>query len=286
LFQFQSDNNQVMDVNEATEFGINLITSLTVTDYIFDFLKNKGCEFDEFNRVSPDCLRKYFFNALCSKYRTHFPLFFSSIGATNSCENIPDSEYNRQFFDKSARAARVCSNYTDGQKEEIYFNESDVSTIVMVMMHSEITVIKWDKNKDNILNPDEVNSAYSIYGPALDGFLVTKPSIIQKFKKQIYQYLIKFEEVPDEKKFKSIWKFIKFLMSFDKDAPATRKTIASVLKAIGDENAKLPTAPQIDCNYLRDPNNIPRASGTFNTSEPELTEDYSGLLKNFVHLIN
>jgi len=75
-------------------------------------------------------------------------------------------------------------------------------------------------------------------------------------------------------------------MDFDKSAPGTRKTIASVLKAVGDENAKLPTAPQIDCNYLRDPNNIPRASGTFSSEEGIDKADYSGLLLNYLNHIN
>lgn len=286
LFQSQSDNNQVMDVNEATEFGINLITTLTMADYMFDYFKQKGCEFDEFGRVTPECIKSYFFTSLCTKYNNHLPLFFSSIGRRDTCESIPQNAFNLEFLDKSAKAARVCSYYTDGEKEEINYSESDVSTMLMVMLHSETTVIRWDKNKDNILNADEVNSAYSIYGPALDGFLITKPAIIQKFKKQIYQYLIKFEEVPNETQFKSIWKFIKFLMSFNKESPATRKTITSVLKTIGDENAKLPTAPQIDCNYLREPTTIPRASGTFNTGETVGGPDYSGLLNNFLDYID
>jgi len=210
---------------------------------------------------------------------------FSSISTPASCENIPMNQFNTQFLERAARASRSCMNYTDGEKEEIYYSISDVSTIIMVMLHSEITVIKWDKNGDNILDAAEVNQAYTIYGPALDGFLVAKPAIIQKFKKQIYQYLIKYEEVPDEKKFKSIWKFLKFLMSFDKDSPATRKTITSVLMAIGVENTKLPNAPQIDCNYLRDPNNIPRASGSFSTEIEDLP-DYSGLLNGFVDYID
>jgi len=164
LFQLQSDTNQVMDVNEASEFGINLFSSMIISDDLFEYFKTKKCEFDEFGRVEPNCLREHFFQALCTNYRNHMPLFFASLGTTATCENIPRSEYNSQFLNKSAQAARICGNYTDGEKEEIYFSQSDVNTMIMVMLHSEITILKWDKNKDNILNPDEINDAYTLYG--------------------------------------------------------------------------------------------------------------------------
>jgi hypothetical protein len=87
----------------------------------------------------------------------------------------------------------------------------------------------------------------------LDGFLEDKPGYIKKLKKQIYQYMVKYEQIPDEKDFGSIWKFIKFLVSFDKGATANRKTIASLLVTIGEQG----TPSLFDCSLLSDPDNIP-----------------------------
>jgi hypothetical protein len=131
-------------------------------------------------------------------------------------------------------------------------------TIMLAMIHVETTILRWDENANNFMDSGEVDKAYSIYAPALDGFLKDKNPIIKKLKKQIYQYMIKYEKVPDEKDFGSIMKFVKFLLSFKKDSPADRKTIASILVAIGKENEKSPTAPRFNCNLLRDPDNIPR----------------------------
>jgi hypothetical protein len=158
---------------------------------------------------------------------------------------------------KSVGAARSCNFYTDGNKEEIFVSKGDLMSILLAMMHAETTVLRWDTNNNNIMDANEVDRAYSIYSPALDGFLEDKNAIIKKFKKQIYQYLIKYEQVPNEKEFGSVWKFVKFLLSFNKEAPATRKTIVSVLSVIGDENKK--TSPDnFDCNWLRDPERIPQ----------------------------
>ncbi|HXH75823.1 MAG TPA: hypothetical protein VNJ08_12700 [Bacteriovoracaceae bacterium] len=286
LFQYQSDKNAVMDVNEATEFGITLITSLGVSEKIVDFMKDKKCSFDQFGRVEPDCVRRNFFPAICSQYRPYYPLMFSAINAPKICENIPQDEFNVAFLERAIVAARPCTHYTDGNKEEIWFTKDDINTMLMVILHAETTVLRWDTNANNILDADEVNKAYDIYSPALDGFLESRPAIIKKFKKQIYQYLIKYEQVPDEKNFSSVWKFIKFLMSFNKAHPATRKTITSVLMAIGEENKKLPGAPQIDCNYLRDPDTIPTAVVPRASFLKDNRTDHSGLLNGFLEYID
>jgi hypothetical protein len=161
-------------------------------------------------------------------------------------------------LDKAILAARSCNHFTDGNKEEIPYEEGDIMTIMLALMHAETTVLRWDKNGNNFMDSDEVNKAYEIYSPALDGFLEGKNPIIKKFKKQIYQYMIKYEKIPDEKDFGSLWNFVKFLLSFNKKANASRKTIISVLVVIGEQNRLLQTSPQFNCNLLRDPLNIPR----------------------------
>ena len=65
--------------------------------------------------------------------------------------------------------------------------------------------------------------------------------------------MVKYEKVPDQKDFSSIWKFAKFLLSFNKGATANRKTIASLLVTIGEQG----TPSTFDCSLLRDPDHIP-----------------------------
>ena len=53
--------------------------------------------------------------------------------------------------------------------------------------------------------------------------------------------------------FSSVWKFAKFLLSFNKNATANRKTIASILVTIGEQGAP----STFDCSLLRNPDSIP-----------------------------
>lgn len=304
LFQYQSDKNGLLDANEGTEFVVALLTTMDMTKNMTAYYKLKGCQFDEFERVEPECFKQHFFKSMCEPfddgtedtyregYRKYFPLLFESIGA-KSCDEIQNSEADLSFLDVSIRAARGCMNYsnTDGTPgEEIYYSEGDIYSTLMVMLHAEATTLRWDDvnnkgNGNNFMDAPEVDRAYEIYSPALDGFLASQPSILKALKKQIYQYLIKYETVPNEKEFSSIWKFIKFLVSFKKQAPAYRRTLAAILSEIGKQNAKTAEQagkPKFQCNWLRDPDNIPETIPPMSSQPLIESQGYSSLL-NYIH---
>lgn len=282
LFQYQSDENKVFDVNEATEFAISLFTAIDISDDMMGhFIKlnkkdPKKCVFDKDNRVSPDCYRANFYESLCFNYPDQFPKLFSSMGATvyetdparpnykKLVCKIPHDTANMAYLDRTEMAARNCHKFANG--EEIYYSKSDFMSMVLAMMHIETTIIRWDtRTFNNLMDPAEVMDAYNIYSPALDGFLEKMPSLVKKAKKQIYQYLVKYEKVPDQKEFSSILKFVKFLVSFNKEAPANRKTIASILVTISEQGTK----SKFDCELLRDlpvdPNYDPEAEAPRST---------------------
>ncbi|MBA2404614.1 MAG: hypothetical protein H0V66_07575 [Bdellovibrionales bacterium] len=271
LFQYQSDENKVFDVNEATEFAISLFTSIDVSkDLNAHFTKlnaDKKCVMDNFKnrRISPECFKKHYFEGVCLNYPDQFPKLFASLGATvyENDPNRPGSKKlvckipldspNMAYLDRAIKAARTC-NVFPNTDEEIFYSKGDTMSVFLAMMHIETTIIRWDTRKhNNVMDPAEVMDAYNIYSPALDGFLEKMPGVVKKLKKQIYQYMVKYERVPNDKEFSSIWKFLKFLVSFDKSATANRKTIASILVTIGEQG----TPSLFDCSLLRNPDTIP-----------------------------
>ena len=287
LFQYQSDTNNVLDINEMTEFVVTLFTGLEMDDDVFNYIKGQNCPVDEFDRIEANCFRENFWQAVCKDYKGNFPLMFESFGA--ACENLGSNKPAQDLINNSMKAGRSCSYFDEAttKKEEIPYSKGDVMTAMIVLMHVETTMSRWDKNNNNILDSNELNDAYTIYGPALDGFLEDKSPIIKKLKKQIYLYLLKYEQVPNEKEFKSIWKFVKFILNFNKNVTATRKTMASVLVAIGAENAKGRTGPQFDCEWMRNPETIPEddtvsTSGTVSRSTTaELLVKTSALINSY-----
>jgi hypothetical protein len=276
LFQYQSDDNKVFDINEATEFAISLFTSIKISEKVekhyFDLVKQNRCTKDIFNRIEPGCFRQHFFQAVCLNYPDQFPKLYQALGATvrdpvtrRLVCNIPATLTNAAFLQTSVNAARTCNFYPSNKAEEIYYTKGDLMSIFLAMMHIETTIIRWDvRNENNQMDPAEVMDAYAIYSPALDGFLEKMPAMVKKLKKQIYQYLVKYEQVPNEKEFSSILKFVKFLLSFDKSAPATRKTVASILVAIGEQGSP----NTFNCDCLKDPENIPEDQSQCSNAGP------------------
>ena len=295
LFQYQSDENKVFDVNEATEFAVSLFSAIDLSDNLHSFYKTKnGCKWDfKKSRVDPQCFKKHYWEGVCRAFPNQYPKLFESLGATvwekDPVTNvrklvcrIPENAANSAYLERAIKAARTCNNYPDGDKEEIYYSKGDMMSIFLAMTHIETTVLRWDMNLNNVMDPNEVMDAYSIYSPALDGFLEGKSPLIKRFKKQIYQYLLKYEEVPNEKQFSSIRKFIWFLIRNTGATTANRKSIASVLVAIGEQGS-----PNLfDCSYMRNPDRIPRdydPEGAA-TPSPEKGTDYSYLLEPYLHL--
>jgi hypothetical protein len=272
LFQNQSsmvhEDVPMLDVNEGTEFALTLISGTSMaTEIMKEFKETCGGSFDEYDRVEPVCFKKYFLRNFCNVYKSSYPLLFNSIGGAQSCDDIEMDDFNSHYLQYSIEAARTCNYYNDAAgkptAEEIYYSEGDVMTIVVGMMHIEATMIRWDQNRNDMWDPNEAEMAYSVYSPALDGFLMDKPSIIKKLKKQIYYYLLKYEKVPPQEglgnTIQSGWSLLKLLTGITKPPGATRKTMAAVLRAIGNENiaTRMKLGEKVwDCNLMRHPDQI------------------------------
>lgn len=279
LFQYQSDDNEMMDTNEATEFFVSLFASINIADDMHNYMVAQGCARDKFDRIESDCFKQKFWKSLCAvhkrdkkeySYRDNFPFMFKYLKAPENCEDIPEDvegTLTKQFLDTAILASRSCHYFDQGTpakpnpnpKEAIPYSEGDMMTIMLAIMHTETTILRWDTNFNNFMDADEVDKAYSVYKGALSGFLVSQPVIIQKLHKQIYQYMIKYEKVPDAANFKSVWHFVKFLISFKWKSSAQRKTMVGILNVIGEQtriqNEKDPAVPKFLCEWLRDPEN-------------------------------
>ncbi len=260
LFQYQSDDNKVLDANEGTEFIISFLTATSMSKEMMSYFKAQNCRVDQFDRIEPSCFKEKFFSGICSQYAQHLPLMMKYLGTDLSCKNVTLTEENAAFLDMSSKTARSCQVYP-GTTEEIYYSKGDVFSIILLMLHIETTILRWDVNENNIMDEKEVMNAYSIYSPALDGMLEAMPSVVKSLKKYIYQWLVRYESVPKVKTLADIARIWDFVFTTPRTRPATRKTLAAILKVMSNESTKKAVAngiPQFQCEWLRDPDNIPR----------------------------
>ncbi len=268
LFQYQSNKNKMLDVNELTEFAISLFAGDKVGKKLSAGLLDV-CSVDKFDRIDPTCYKKNFFQKLCETSGTYYPRLIEWLGMDiKNCSAYVPTEIATAYLNRTIEAARSCNNYSDGAKEEIPFSSGDGMSIFTAMLNIESTMSRYDvRTNNNVMDKDEVMDAYEIYGPAIEGFINKMTGIelflAKQLKREIYLYLIKNEKVPSGVE---LLKFVAF--DFRKKAPATRKTIASILVNIAAQGEPDP----FECKWMRTPNHIPRNQEERDAWTPDIDE--------------
>ena len=172
---------------------------------------------------------------------------------------VTDSGDYLKFISETEAFTRTCTHYDEAKTELVPMKGDDAFAVFAGLLNLESTLLRFDINGDNRLNGDKsnnevLNAYYEVYQGAIKGLVAPNGGFMEKLAKPIFQYLIKYGTVPDTSNFGSIWDFAKFLLKLNKRADATRTTIATVLKTLGEqsENSKLHPYKCEEC--LRDPN--------------------------------
>ncbi len=274
LFQYQSngcDDYVCMEVPEITEFLVTLFTALSVKDFFTEEMQ-KVCssEVDEFNRIYPDCFRRNFVKVLETpnpedEFRSlsdYMPLLSSYI--VELTDELPegapptDSEGYMKFLTETESFTRTCRYYDEGETEPVPMKANDAFAVFAGMLNVESTLLKFDKNQNNKLdgfgrNNEVLEAYYSTYQGAIEALVAEQGGpLLTKLSRQIFQYLIKYGKVPETDDFGAIKDFVKFLFSRYKNADATRTTISTILKVLGEQNAGENYFKCEEC--MRDPN--------------------------------
>lgn len=226
LFQYQSNGNPTLDLEEATEFAYTILSGISIGDYIKQELKLtcKPADGSTSERIPMDCFQHNFFPILKQKYKPYFPKLFSFID-----QNINNSAAIDELIDVTAKFSRVCPDNPT-------LSDNDMVAVLGGLLNVESTLIRFDKSQDNILDYPELMDAFQVYKSSIESLIAKTgaPDFIKSVTKEIFLFLVKYKEVPDTKNTKSIVKFVKFIaLENKKDITGNRTTIASILRNLG-----------------------------------------------------
>ena len=292
LFQYQSDENGLMDVNEATEFAVGIFSVAPlgekIHEEIFEKCINQGDKYeaiieekddegnvissrkvlkldlpsgdvDEFGRIAVSCFRKHF-----------FPVFFSLSNngdrdtAATVADSFPKLHKKIKSYGTDAAGQQKVEDFVltierftrpcKGPKwEDISISKEDMIGIMGGIYNVESTIVRYDVNGNNVMDADEVDVAYDIYQDAVKGII--KEMEMADVAKKLAMGLHKqiFLYMIKNNEVPAVdMKFIKFLISFRWKAEATRETIASILKNIALQS-KTSQNSTFNCNAVRYP---------------------------------
>jgi hypothetical protein len=279
LFQNQSNGDSYMSVPEVTEIAHSFVQSFIIADDMYAVLSRK-CSQNEKGWLEPDCFIREFTPYLYSEFgktnqtlASFVPLFAKSLNQL-STEITLDETSQYGIVNKYQSFARTCVVFEDG--EPVYVSKSDIFMIFAGGLSIEQAILRFDVNQNNTLEPNEVNEAFKVYKPAIEGLLPT--DLLLPFTRKIYQYLVKYKKMPDleiepvkgEKM--TLKRFLKELKkaAFEgsefasfitirgkrfRKANANRATYTSILQIISDESPESKANP-FDCEKLKEPSRL------------------------------
>ena len=265
LFQHQSSGDGAMEVNELTEFAIGLFSSMALADTVHRefqeiFFAENGCTFDTKGRYPPSFYRANLETVLEKNYngkkiRDYIPGVADYVAA----------QTNDDFLKVTENFSRSCTNFSNG--DDIPMEESDYFSMFVGISAIDQTINRFDKDgvnvgdgPDGVLQPNEVMNAFPIYKTAVENIIPI--GFLKRYSKGFFQYLIKYEKVPDVQGIKSLgdfWKavkdgvhFVKFLLTPERKrlASADRYTFAKILEVLADFSPEAKENP-FPCDALK-----------------------------------
>jgi hypothetical protein len=270
LFQYQSDgcnNSKIcMEVPELTEFLVGLVTAISIKDFFAQRMEVE-CGVASGESFPVNCFRENFVKVMHTRvegdtlsladYMPAFSQYLDEIRGSTDLEANPTSsaDYNL-FLSEMESFTRTCTEYSDGSS--INMKGSDAFGVFAGLLNLESTLLRFDLNGNGKLdgmkkgNNEVMNAYYEVYEGAIQALVRDQGGdFMTKLAKPIFKYLIKYGKTPDTSQFRSIWQFVKFLLKFNKRADATRTTIATILKTLGEQSETSKNFP-FDCDQCID----------------------------------
>lgn len=214
LFQQRSDGDQLINIDEATEYVGMILTAVDISDKFSSQLSRlcdpginlddpvfeKSCYNYNFFTVilgdkDPEELRKnpQHVGAKNLDYAAKFPLLYRYLKSIS----IQESQAYLEGVQGFAR---------DNDLPGVPVNRRDSTLILGAMLNIETTFIRFDKNLDNVIDYDELNEAFVVYKDSIIALAKLKGPDVS-YAKAIFLYMASRMEVPAVE---GIWKKASF----------------------------------------------------------------------------
>lgn len=189
LFQMNSDGDENIDVNEATEYLANVFSS---AEYGLDTLEglSQYCtpttpyERPEDRTYEVSCFRKHFYK-----------VFFDDLNNKNEYPGLYRylNSQSQETLDKYLIAVeRYAREIFD---ENIPINKIDMGRIFVSFSNIDALIVRFDSDGSNVIERSELDIVFTIFKKTLITYAKLKPSEL-KFTHSIFLYLVKYMKVP------------------------------------------------------------------------------------------
>lgn len=200
LFQSKSNGDLEVNITEASEYIQMILTAVTITDKFKEDL-TAFCD-GGLNKEDPvfdtTCFNEHFFDTMISRYKKFFPRLVDYIDPKNTAKkDLDDYLLGVEGFAR------------DVSDPKIPVNKRDNILIIGAMLNIESTFIRFDTNKDNIIDYKELLEAFKVYKPAIIIMAKLKPGD-EGYAQSIFLYMVSKMEIPPTGSWMESAKFFTF----------------------------------------------------------------------------
>lgn len=269
LFQDKSNGDLEVNITEASQY-IQMILSAVEISNKFSSELSRECDAGS-NPDDPafntQCFNEHFYDTLLNKldYKKYFPRLDEYVA------NTPKEEVDQYLIGVEGFARDI-------PDPKLPMNKRDSILTLGSLINIESTFIRFDTNRDGILDYDELVDAFKVYRPAIIALAHLKPSD-EVYSQAIFLYLVSKMEIPPMNSWLDNAKFLAFHKcstssycreKFMDKIEAKRLNIGKLLYYLVIQNQK----PATDGSFVDKPKKTKRTlrsllSGLFHHSEQE-----------------
>jgi hypothetical protein len=186
LFQNKSNGDLELNNTETTEYLEMVLSAVKIADSIEAGMTSfcEGGKDKDEPEFSTKCFNKNFFPILLKNYNQNFPRLNDYLTSKNTSDE-----------EKINYLLGVEGFSRDNPDPKIPIGKRDTILIIGAMLNIESTFMRFDFNKDNKIDYDELSKAYQIYRSAIITLAELKPSE-EKYAKSIFLYMVTKMEYP------------------------------------------------------------------------------------------
>ena len=214
LFMYHSDGNQQSTQEELTEYVNNVIHAFGINNTVHNELK-KYCAIIDPDKESIDvqCFREHFLHVIFNelKYQVYYSKLYDYLQEAGASSL-------RKYLINLELYSRI------NPDPKVPLTKEDLSRILVILTNIETAYIRFDVNKDSILQRSELDIAFKVFKNLVKDVagLGNEDSALYE---SIFFYLIKHMEVP------SATKLMWFHVFANKDKiTSTRLNISAILR--------------------------------------------------------
>lgn len=263
LFQNKSNGDLEVNETEAIEYIQMILSAVQITNKFSEDLSTK-CD-PGINKDDPvfetECFNEHFFDSILNKlgYKKFFPRLNAYVVTTPKTE-VDDYLKGVEGFAR------------DINDPKLPINNRDNILILGALLNIESTFIRFDINRDNVIDYKELVEAFKVYKPSIIALAKLKPSE-EQYALSIFLYMVSKMAIPETGTWMQSAAFFSFhkCVSWDwcrssmmDPIVAKRLNVGKLLYYMVNQNTVVPANAR-----NKDKNLLSRASELFHLSEQE-----------------